>query len=1195
MPPTSRRRRTLAVPLTALTALLGPLLAGAGAAAALPTASAPATAVEEKTEPAVLAELAEDGKTTFWVRLAGAADIDAATAEADSKEERAAAVFRAKTEYAEESQAGLRELLDAVGADYTPFWISNTVQVTGDAKLLATIAELPEVSAVDADEALPLPKPVEGTVEPSVNAVEWNVADIRADDVWADFGVRGEGVVVANIDTGVQFDHPAVAAQYRGRAADGTVSHDYNWFDPAGVCATDAPCDNNNHGTHTMGTMVGDDGGANAIGVAPGAKWIAAKGCESSSCSEASLLAAGQWIVAPTDLAGGNPRPDLAPDVVNNSWGGSGYDPWYSDIVDSWRAAGIFPAFSNGNSGPACNTSGSPGIYPDSYSSGAYDSSGAIASFSSRGAGRDGDIKPNLAAPGVNVRSATAGGGYGSLSGTSMASPHTAAVVALMWSASPALLGDIDATAALLDSTARDAANTTCGGTAADNNVFGEGRIDAYAAVDATPRGALGTIAGTVTAGGAPLAGATVSVEGPLERTVTTAADGTFTLPRLMVGQYAVEVSRFGYFAATGTATVTEEATTTADFTLEQAPSATVSGTVTGAEGPAAGSTVAAAGTPVSATTDAAGHYTLTLPHGSYQLIATPVGRCAGTATAAVEVSGDVVADLALPARTDAYGYACSVGSGGYPAGTTRLSLTGDDVSTPITLPFSVPLYGTTYSRGYVTTNGVLALGATSTTGANRALPYTGTPNGALYPFWDDLYVDASAGVYTATLGTAPNRRFVVEWRDVSFYSDRATRISFSAVIGEDGTVAYHYAGTTGSGAAAGSGATIGLENGAGTDAFQYSLNSAVLTDGFALTLRGTRTGLVRGTVTDANDGLGVAGATVTLTGASTVTATTGEDGSYSLTPPAGDYQVSYEAPFYAPVTETLRVPGGGLAEASAALTTGLVGVAAPADGLTVVVPEGQQRTRALAVDNGGAATPVALSEAVAGEVAEVPWLDARLGTTELSTGAGTTLTVSVDPAGAAPGSVLTAEVLVLSDSGRAPAVSVPVTVVVPRYRVALDSGAGPSTSGVDGAGDTWTGDRAYTAGSYGYQGTSSVRSTSAAIAGTDDPWLYSTAREGMYEYRFDGVPNGTYTVELGFAEPDRNKRPDTRVFDVLIEGTEVLPSLDIALEAGSRTAVQRSYTVEVTDGTLNVRFVSSTGKPLVNAVRVTDRPDLAG
>ena len=136
-------------------------------------------------------------------------------------------------------------------------------------------------------------------------------------------------MTVASIDTGVDYSHPALAGKYRGRHADGSVDNDYNWFDPSHVCSTAAPCDNVGHGTHTMGTMVGGQipDGADQIGVAPGATWIAAKGCASSSCSRAALLAAGQWIVAPTDLSGRNPRPDLAPDVVNNSWGSGALDP----------------------------------------------------------------------------------------------------------------------------------------------------------------------------------------------------------------------------------------------------------------------------------------------------------------------------------------------------------------------------------------------------------------------------------------------------------------------------------------------------------------------------------------------------------------------------------------------------------------------------------------------------------------------------------------------------------------------------------------------------------------------------------------------------------------------------------------------------------------------------------------------------
>nr|BFE86874.1 hypothetical protein GCM10020093_094750 [Planobispora longispora] len=129
------------------------------------------------------------------------------------------------------------------------------------------------------------------------------------------------------------------------------------------------------------------------------------------------------------------------------------------------------------------------------------------------------------------MRSAVAESGYGAFSGTSMASPHVAATVALMWSAAPSLQGDIAATRALLDRSAIDVEDTRCGGTAADNNVWGEGRLDAFAAVRAAPDDPLGTLTGVVASGGSPVPGAAVTVTGPLDRTVATGPDGTYTLP----------------------------------------------------------------------------------------------------------------------------------------------------------------------------------------------------------------------------------------------------------------------------------------------------------------------------------------------------------------------------------------------------------------------------------------------------------------------------------------------------------------------------------------------------------------------------------------------------------------------------------------------------------------------------------------
>ncbi|MEU9175606.1 S8 family serine peptidase [Streptomyces sp. NPDC048550] len=1180
------RRRSLRAALAALTAVLL-LPVGAGVAAAAPEPGPTPKAAERKIEPKLRAQLDDSAKAAFWVYLDSAADLTAAGTQ-KTRAAKAETVLHAKQQHAARSQAEVIKALDGAKAEYTSYWIVNAVRVVGSQKLAGTLAQRPEVSRIDADDKVTLPKPAEGTREKAAaDAVEWNIDRIKAPQVWDQLGVRGEGIVVANIDSGVDYTHPAVNGQYRGKNADGSYDHNYNWFDPAGVCPTAAPCDNNDHGTHTMGTMVGDDGGANKIGVAPGAKWIAAKGCETNSCSEASLLAAGQWIVAPTDLNGQNPRPDLAPHVVNNSWGSATHDEWYQQIVDTWRAAGIFPAFSNGNSGPGCATSGSPGDYASSYSSGAFDINGAIAPFSSRGAGPGGIIKPNIAAPGVNVRSSVPGGGYESFSGTSMASPHTAATVALLWSAAPALEGDVAQTEQLLNGTAQDTDNGQCGGNAADNNVFGEGKLDALAAVSGAPRGAIGAVSGTVRSGGEPVAGVKVTATGPIGRTTTSAADGTYTFRSLSVGAYTLTAAKFGYGQETATATVTENATATGDFTLTQAPSGKLTGTVTSAAGPAAGATVTVTDTPVTATADAQGRFEVTLPHGTYEVRAAHSSRCVTGGSAQATVAGDTTVAVTLPERTDGYGYGCSTAGGRpYATGDRQLALTGDNTTERVDLPFPVPLYGKTYGQAWIGTNGTVSFGGNNTGDINGDIPSTATPNAALYPFWDDLVVGAAgsgSGVFTGVTGTAPHRTYVIEWREVSHWSAQTDKFSFSAAIGEDGTVAYTYKGTGGTGIKGGSTATVGVENAAGTDAFKYSFNQAVITDGLAIAFKTTKSGVVAGRVLDANDGNGVAGATVTVgTGDTAVSATTAADGGYVVQSPSGGRAVSLTAPSYESAAATVDVKAADVTTVTQSLRTGRVTAAKPA--VEVVLPADQQRTRTLDLTNPGLGTDFTVTE-------DAAWLTATPGTGNLPTGGKAAVTLAVDTKGLAAGTVLTADLKITSASGRAPVLTVPVKVVVPRYQVALD--AGSDYTATDTLGDSWSPDRKYTAGSYGYQGNSSVHATGRTIAGTAEQKLFRNAREGMYEYRFDNVPNGTYTVELGFAELSSTK-PNKRVFDVLAEGTQVLPSLDISLEAGTYTALTRTYTVTVTDGVLNVRFVAhgDYGKPLLNSLRVTDRPD---
>ena len=344
--------------------------------------------------------------------------------------------------------------------------------------IVDSLAARPDVKEIRANHAYPIPKE---TVVPANEAqpstTEWGLNAINAPQVWSTFNDRGEGIVVSSIDTGVRYTHQALVGKYRGNLGGGNFDNNYNWWDPLHECPTGDPCDTDTHGTHTMGTMVGDDGdpGTNQIGVAPHAKWILAKGC----CLDTALISSGQWILAPTDLNGQNPRPDLRPDIVNNSWGGGSGDPFFQPEVQAWVAAGIFPAFSNGNKARRAARPALPETCRRRYAAGAFDINGNIASFSSRGPSAFGGIiKPNISAPGVNVRSSTSGGDttYGNLSGTSMASPHVAGTVALIWSISPELRGDVAATETLLDQTATDVSNTTCGGTARRQQRLGRGK-----------------------------------------------------------------------------------------------------------------------------------------------------------------------------------------------------------------------------------------------------------------------------------------------------------------------------------------------------------------------------------------------------------------------------------------------------------------------------------------------------------------------------------------------------------------------------------------------------------------------------------------------------------------------------------------------------------------------------------------------
>src|SRR3989454_6189825 len=804
------------------------MLAGIWSGGSFASAAGPAKPAPAKIDGKVLAQIAVSGQTTFYVLLKDIADLSRAATMKDWGA-RGKFVLDQLRQKADATQASLRSMLSTRRVNYRTYWIANAIRVTGNQQLVNELAAQPEVDQILPDKTYQIPQPSQGSgAAPGIQTVEWNINDINAPLVWSTYGDKGEGITVGSIDTGVQWDHPALINQYRGHHADGSVDHNYNWFDPENICGnpSTAPCDNVFHGTHTMGTMIGDDGdpGTNQIGVAPHARWMTAKGCESFSCSLDALLRSGQWMLAPTDLNGNNPRADLRPAVINNSWGDGPSDPFYQSTVDNWIAAGIFPDFANGNAGPSCSSAGVPGAYPQSWGVGAYDIGHHIASFSSRGPSSfPNTIKPDIAAPGVNVRSSVPGNGYQSFNGTSMATPHVAGTIALIWSAAPTLYGDIAGTRALLASTAVQTSDLSCGGTADFNNVWGHGRLDAYAAVTAAPRGPTGHLAGTVTdsATHLPLVGATVQAVGPTTRSASTDGSGGYNM-LLPVGNYNVTASTFGYVPQTvNGVVVSQDATTTLNFALVAAAHHAVSGTVRDDQGHGvAGGTVTILNTPLApASTDANGAYNFaSVPDGEYDLKA-QAGRCDDAQTLHLSLSGsNATLDFSLPLRHDTFGYFCVLQPLNYVTASTPLALSGDDSFTQVTLPFPFDYYDHTYTTAYVCTNGFVTFIAPSffCSFVNDPIP---SPNDAtvIAPFWDDLFVDGAASMWTQTTGSPPTA-FTIEWRNVAFFGDFTDRVNFEITFKSNGQMLTQYTNVGRTSRQQGSSATIGIESPSGTD-----------------------------------------------------------------------------------------------------------------------------------------------------------------------------------------------------------------------------------------------------------------------------------------------------------------------------------------------------------------------------------------
>lgn len=530
--------------------------------------------IPAKIAPQVLADTSDGKSVSVVILLADQADVSAAYAMTDP-DARGWYVYNTLTQHAARTQGELKSFLKVRGIPYQSYWAANMIVADADRSLVEQLAARADVAHLDSNrparwiEDPKLADLKDATNKPNATtAVESGVTNVNAPAVWA-LGFTGQGMVVGNEDTGMRWDHNALKAKYRGW--DGSVAdHNFNWHDSihsgGGSCGFNSlvPCDDQGHGTHTTGTTVGDDGAGNQVGVAPGAKWIGCRNMDQGNGTPATYTECFQFFIAPTDLAGNNANAALRPHVINNSWGcpvseGCTTGAELQTIVNNTQAAGIFVVVSAGNSGSACSTvADAPAFYDAAFSVGAISgTTNVLASFSSRGPGTLAPnlLKPNISAPGVSVRSTLRTGlaTYGSMSGTSMAGPHVAGVVALLWSARPGLVRNIALTKQFLQNTANPGVTVspaqTCGGTLGStpglsqipNNSFGYGRVDVLAAYNASaPTAGLARISGQVAnAEGQPLSGATVTVSSgsTLVRAITDAS-GFYAVDGLTVGEF---------------------------------------------------------------------------------------------------------------------------------------------------------------------------------------------------------------------------------------------------------------------------------------------------------------------------------------------------------------------------------------------------------------------------------------------------------------------------------------------------------------------------------------------------------------------------------------------------------------------------------------------------------------------------------
>ena len=769
--------------------------------------------------------------------------------------------------------------------NYQSFWITNLIMVEAKPAILNELKSRMDVSQMDLYVFLELDRPIEGETI-GIESVEQGVQIINAHLLWA-LGITGQGRLVMGIDTGVFPNHPALNHKWRGTH----VPSNQAWFDPGG--GTTAPNDCDGHGSHTMGTMVGRSlTTADTVGVAIDAEWIAAKTiCTSPHTSNS--IAAFQWSLNPD----GNPSTiNDMPDAINNSW----YDPditdecsgIYKTTFDALEAAGIAVVFSAGNAGPNAYTITKPknintnpvnvfctaNINGTSYLGG---NNNPITSSSSRGpslCGGSGSllIKPEVSAPGTNVRSSGSTTGYTSLTGTSMASPHVAGSVALLKEAFPNLTGKQILEA--LYYTARDL------GTAGEDNTYGMGLIDVYAAYlslsnqDPTPpdpitdlivinptsnslilqwtipfdSSANGVTGFDIRYSSTPITD-TITFNNAAQLTYIGTPDTAGSVENFLVS--GLNFSSTFYFSvkskdmwgnwsnlsnsASGTTWASPQINAN-PLSINHVipPGAVKTDTITISNISSLPSTL---------------DFSLSLENNTF-----PDGSIKSILLPRIKNFMKNPGDIKKNSPPEVYGVSFD-GSGGPdafgyewidsndPNGPdyewTDISSTGTQVTTwastgiydardegyagPFALGFNFKFYGNTKTQILISSNGLLLFNApTSDIYTNAAIPGSSAPNEYIAPFWDDLDGRTQGTVHYKQDGN----RFIVQFTNWQRYSALGS-LTFQIILYSNGRIMFYYnnlVGTLNS-------ATVGIENSDGTVGLQVAYNAAYLANGLAV------------------------------------------------------------------------------------------------------------------------------------------------------------------------------------------------------------------------------------------------------------------------------------------------------------------------------------------------------------------------